>query len=69
MSLLLHQCWELNIRDVIDEETEAERDREMLLGPCISLSNRTEALVNKLQVSSKKALQAQDIFSKQFCLP
>ena len=50
MSLLLHQCWELKIRDVIDEETEAERDREMLLGPCISLSNRTEALVNKLQV-------------------
>lgn len=50
---------------LLDGETEAQCNREIFLGPCISVSNRAERLPdNKFQTPSKKALRALDIVFK-----
>lgn len=56
------------MRGIIDEETEAQLNRENFLVPCVSVSKGTKAPSNKFQTSNKKALQALDIFSKQSLL-
>lgn len=46
----------MGMRAIIDEETEAQYNREKFLGLCISASNGTESPNNNFQVPTKKAL-------------